>query len=352
MGFCGPPDNSTTQSASVPPISLSDILNYDPRLPRFVQLNLDYSSPDFVLDSNVTTSADLFSLGLLIVALFNAPHTSPLQTNSSPSAYRRLFSSSSTTPSPKNQFLSSSPLPRDLVSAVLPRLITRRPVDRLTARELQQSQFFDNILVSTIRFLDSLPAKTPNEKSQFMRGLPRVLPQFPISVLEKKVLSALLEEMKDRDLLLLTLQNVFAIVKILPSGRRTFTEMVIPRLREVFLTGSGASNAKGGPPERDLGKEAGLMVIVENAGTMAENCSGKDFKDGKVIMPTVSSLISKVGRHPSHSSHGYGIAHSRFGRCVPQVSTNNIARFGLFDNKERTVSRGRKRLQQNEQPGN
>jgi SCY1-like protein 2 len=150
-------------------------------------MNLDYCSPDFVLDSNLNTGADMFSLGLLIVALYNSPHTSPLQTNSSVSSYKRLFASSSAIPSTSNGFLSSRPLPKDLTSSVLPRLITRRPAQRMTAKEFQQSAYFDNILISTIRFLDSLPAKTPNEKSQFMRGLSRVLPSFPKSVLEKKV---------------------------------------------------------------------------------------------------------------------------------------------------------------------
>lgn len=70
----------------------------------------------------------------------------------------------------------------------------------MSAREFQQSSFFDNILVSSIRFLDSLPAKTPNEKAQFMRGLPRILDQFPKSVLDKKLLPALLDETKDKDL--------------------------------------------------------------------------------------------------------------------------------------------------------
>jgi hypothetical protein len=129
----------------------------------------------------------MFSLGLLIIALYNSPHTSPLQANSSVSSYKRLFASSSTIPSTSNGFLSSRPLPKDLTSSVLPRLITRRPAQRMTAKEFQQSAYFDNILISTIRFLDSLPAKTPNEKSQFMRGLSRVLPSFPKSVLEKKV---------------------------------------------------------------------------------------------------------------------------------------------------------------------
>ena len=147
----------------------------------------------------------------------------------------------------------------------------------MNAREFQQSQFFDNILVSSIRFLDTLPAKTPNEKSQFMRGLPRILNDFPKSVLDKKVLPALLEETKDRELLFLILQNIFKIIKILPSAKRALPDKVIPRLRDVFLTSTG----KAGQSERDTAKEAGLVVVLENIEVIAENCSGKEFKEGQ-----------------------------------------------------------------------
>ena len=147
----------------------------------------------------------------------------------------------------------------------------------MTAREFQQSRFFDNILVSSIRFLDALPAKTPNEKSQFMRGLPRILNDFPKSVLDKKVLPALLEETKDRELLSLILQNVFKIIQILPSAKRVFPEKVIPQLRDIFLSPAG----KAGPADRDTAKEAALVVVLENMAMIADNCSGKEFKESK-----------------------------------------------------------------------
>lgn len=149
----------------------------------------------------------------------------------------------------------------------------------MTAREFQESPYFDNILVSTIRFLDSLPAKTPNEKAQFMRGLARVIPSFPKTVMEKKILPALLEEMKDRDLISLILQNVFKIIQLLPSGKRAFTEKILPRLREIFLS-PAAQKPPASSPERDPAKEAGLMVLLENILIIADNCPGKKFKDG------------------------------------------------------------------------
>ncbi|KAL7622526.1 Protein kinase domain-containing protein ppk32 [Parahypoxylon ruwenzoriense] len=282
LAFCSPPENST-KPTSVQPISLSEVLNLDPRLPRYVQINLDYTSPDFILDNNLTTSADMFSLGLLCIALYNSPHKSPIESGGSISAYRRVFTSSSTVPSTGNGFLSKRPLPRDLSAHVLPRLITRRPAQRMTAREFQESEYFDNILVSTIRFLDDFPAKTPNEKAQFMRGLNKVLPSFPKSVMEKKVLPALLEELKDKDLLSLILQNVFKIMDLLPSSKRAFGEKIRPKLKEIFVTNTKQTQ------EKDPARDAGLMVFLENTGQIAENSTGKEFKDD--VLPILMAAI-------------------------------------------------------------
>ena len=276
LGFSSPPDNATGASP-VTPISLAEVLSYDARLPRSVQLNVDYSSPDFVMDTNITQSADMFSLGLIVLSLYNSPHTSPIEASYSVSTYKRVFSSPSTIPTANNNFSISQTLPKDIKSEVLPRLITRRPAQRYTAREFQQARYFDNVLVSTLRFLESLPAKTPNEKTQFMRGLPRILSQFPKSVLEKKVLPALLDEMKDHDLLSLILQNVFKTVELVANGRRAFTEKILPALRRTFITQGG----KGQANDRDAPKEGGLNVILDNMKVITENCSGGEFKDGR-----------------------------------------------------------------------
>lgn len=285
LSFAGPPDGRAGHQ-SLPPLALSEMLYHDHRLPQSVQLNLDYTSPDFVLDNHVATSADMFSLGLVIIALYNSPHTSPFQTGGNQSTYKRIFSSDSTSPSVRNEFLSSRPLPKELKQS-LPQLLARRPAQRITAREFQQSPYFDNILVNTVRFLDALPAKTPSEKAQFMRGLGRVLPQFPASVLSKKVLVTLLDEMRDKELLSLVLQNIFKIVKTIPSGRRIFPEKVLPMLKEVFLSKSWAQ-------ERNTSKEAGLMVIIENMDLIVENCAGKEFRDE--VLPVVN-LAMETSTH-------------------------------------------------------
>jgi SCY1-like protein 2 len=300
LAFCGP-HMASTAATSLSPISLHEVLNHDPRLPRTVQLDLDFTSPDFVLDNSLVASADMFSLGLLIVALYNSPHVSPLSVSGSLSAYKRAFSASSSVPTQGNNFMvpSTHPLPPKLASELLPRLITRRPAQRLTAREFQEASYFDNILVSTIRFLEALPAKTAAEKVQFLRGLPKIMPQFPKNVLEKKVLPALLEETKDKDLIAPIMTNMFAMVKAMPSGKRAFTEKVVPKLREIFLT--NRSN------ERDTATEAGLMILLENMPTVAENCSGKEFRDD--ILPII---------HLSLESPTHGLVDAALG-TLPHV---------------------------------
>lgn len=340
LGFAGPPDNSNSQN-TLPPLSLSEVLYHDPRLPKSLQLNLDYTSPDFAMDSNISSSADMFSLGLLLIALYNSPHTSPIQTNANLSAYKKLFSSSSSVPSSSNNFLSSRPLPRDLVSAVLPRLITRRPAQRLNAREFQQSKFFDNILVSSIRFLDALPAKTPNEKSQFMRGLPRILDDFPKSVLDKKVLPALLDETKDRELLFLILQNVFKIIKILPNAKRVFPEKVIPQLRDVFLS----STNKSVSADRDTAREAGLVVVLENIGVIAENCSGKEFKESQSDSPARQTLVLIYYRYSSNHTARSRVSNPLYCRQIFRMPAHDSHCVGLFYNQERTFSGRCRRVQ-------
>jgi SCY1-like protein 2 len=92
--------------------------------------------------------------------------------------------------------------------------------------------------------------------------------------------------------------NVFAIVKASPSGKRVFTDKVIPRLRDIFLT---QPNAKT-PAERDTTKEAGLMVVLENMKVVADNCSGKEFRDGRHLVTCLSDAKSfaNICRYPSH----------------------------------------------------
>lgn len=279
LGFSGP--RATTPS----PVS-----SIDPSLPATVQASLDYAAPEAVLDGQLSPAADLYALGLLCVALYSAPQRSPLAAHGSVTAYRRLLADPSTTPRPENSFLASRPLPRELAAHVLPRLLARQPAQRMSARAFQTSEYFDNVLVSTIRFLDGFPAKTPAEKGQFLRGLRKVLPSFPRAVVEKKLLPALLDELKDRQLAPAMLHNVFAMIDLLaPTARRPVSERVLPALKTLFAISPSTTPATAATAERDPARDASLMAVLEHLSALTANTTGKEFKDD--VLPIVATAL-------------------------------------------------------------
>ncbi|KAF3917110.1 hypothetical protein ABW20_dc0105287 [Dactylellina cionopaga] len=317
----------TSPSPSPSPLP-TDLVNlaaqHDQRLPSSVQLTLDYCSPDLLLDSSVTPALDLFSLGLLIIAIYNNPHESPLKSHNSPTNFRRLFNNSSAIPNQTNNFLCSKAIPQALVDDVLPRLITRRPVNRLTAKEFQEAGYFDNILVSTIRFLDSFPAKSSGEKNAFMRGLPKVLPQFPTSVAQKKILPMLVEELKDKgELLPWTLAAVLTLVEGLPAGSRLIGEKILPAFRSTFDLGKKkdpnaeviSSSVPRPGTERD-GRDAALAVMLERLSTLREKCTTSEFRDD--IVPLYLLALD------SPTSHLQGLALKSLGQVLPNITFNTV----------------------------
>ncbi|KAJ6259562.1 hypothetical protein Dda_5199 [Drechslerella dactyloides] len=318
--------SSASQSPSPSPVDLVSLAGqHDQRLPSSVQLNLDYCSPDLLLDSSVTPAHDLFSLGLFIIAIYNSPHESPLKSQNSPTNFRRLFSSSVSIPNQSNNFLCSKPIPTDLVNNVLPRLITRRPANRLSAKEFQEASYFDNILVSTIRFLDSFPAKSASEKNAFMRGLPKVLPQFPNSVAQKKILPMLVEELKDKgELLPWTLAAVLTLVGGLPTGSRLIGEKILPAFRATFdinkkkdpATGENVSSSAPRPGTERDGRDAALAVMLEHLATLREKCTTNEFRDD--VVPLYLLALD------SPTSHLQGLALKSLGQVLPNITYNSV----------------------------
>lgn len=119
----------------------------------------------------------MFSLGCLAYAVHNKG-VSLLKTFNSYHTYENQIKSLSSH--------SFTNIPAHLQD-VIRLLLARRPNQRMDPVSFQNSKYFDNLLVSTMRFLESFPEKTREEKAQFMKGLSRVLGQFPERVLKRKV---------------------------------------------------------------------------------------------------------------------------------------------------------------------
>ncbi|KAJ9061284.1 Protein kinase domain-containing protein ppk32, variant 2 [Entomophthora muscae] len=235
---------------------------HDSSLPSSFQQNLDYAAPEFVLDHRCCFEGDIFSLGCLIYAVFNSGRTL-LKTRNNLLTYRNQVDRLSTLP------LDDTP---QYFEAVIRRLVCRDPSGRPSATSLEGSPAFDNILVKTMRFLETIAEHPLDQKMKFFQGLKDVLPKFPERLLLKKILPALLEETKATELLSHTLPNIVLIADKLTS--REFSELAVPTLRVAF-------SAKGPP--------SALASLLDCLGSFVPKTSSADFRD--YFLPCVYSSL-------------------------------------------------------------
>jgi SCY1-like protein 2 len=98
-----------------------------------------------------------------------------------------------------------------------------------------------------------------------MKGLSRVLGQFPERVLKRKILPSLLEELKDSQLLPYTIPNIFIITQKL--SQQEFCDLVLPALKPIF-------NVRD-PPQN-------MIVLLEKLDVLQQKTPRETFRDGKI----------------------------------------------------------------------
>ncbi|MCO5598600.1 hypothetical protein L7F22_052697 [Adiantum nelumboides] len=222
FGFLTPlkqPDGSPT------PFEYPD---YDPSLPAALSRNFDYLAPEYALDEKREPANDIYSLGCVMFAAHNKGEP-PFRNRNSLQNIRQNADNLGTVASSSTW----QRMGRDLIN-VLSTLLTRYPGARPDASAFQRSEYFNNMLTQTLKFMerDNFAGKTKEERVSFLKGLLRILDQFSDRLLRRKVLPALLELMNDRTLLPFILPNVFVISKNLSSIE--FTTNVLPKLN-LFL---------------------------------------------------------------------------------------------------------------------
>lgn len=304
FGFLTPlklPDGSPT------PYSHPD---YDPSLPPSLSVNFDYLAPEYALDEKREPSNDMYALGCVVYAVHSKGEP-PFRNRNSIANLRSNADSLSTMPNgPEWRRLGNN------VIELLSSLLTRYPGSRLTAQSFQRAGYFNNILVSTLKFLEreSFSGRTKEERIQFLKGLLNVLPQFSDRLLRRKVLPAVLELMSDRSLLPFILPNVFHIAKTLSSIE--FTSSVLPRLQPLFAVQDPPQNqlmlldqielfvAKTSPPVFREGVtpllysalEAENVVVQERAlHQVPRLCEVLEYSHVKeVLFPKIAVVFSKT----------------------------------------------------------
>ncbi|KAJ3394132.1 SCY1-like protein 2 [Lobulomyces angularis] len=201
-----------------------DIYHYLTSYPPYCAPYLEFLAPEYALEGKCELSSDVWSLGCLIYSLYHKGK-SPLDCNQNFHDYKERLKMLDGI----NFHAGSIPPP---LANLIKLMLTTYPSKRISIFEIQNNSFFDNILVSSIKFLETFVEKTQVEKAQFLKGLVRVLPQFSERLVQRKILPGLLNELKDKVLSPFIIPNLFWICEKMNSD--VFIEKVLPSLKIVF----------------------------------------------------------------------------------------------------------------------
>ncbi|XP_069702652.1 SCY1-like protein 2 [Periplaneta americana] len=196
------------------------------RLPKMAQPDLDYIAPEVQTTSVCSILSDMFSLGMVVCAIFNQGR--PLiQANHSSSTYMKQLE---VLEDQLHNVLPRVPVP--LQEAAV-RLLSRDTRQRPTAQLLSLIKYFSDPAVHALQFLDVINMKDPTQKSHFYRNtLKEVLPYIPRKLWFQHVWPCLQQEMKTQEVLAAVLQPIIFLVQ--ECTIEEYESIILPSFRNVF----------------------------------------------------------------------------------------------------------------------
>lgn len=272
---------------------------FDPRVPSFVHLELDYTAPEIVFDSTVSFKSDYFSLGSLILKLYTGK--SFLNSANSSSQYRDEYAKFERKLINRSWEGVISDIPHNL-KICMSKLMNRDLYERYeNISDFLQCDFFQDPLMKTLNFLDDLPTKDRDDRLLYLEGLVELLPKYPISLLQRKFLTVLLHLLGQLcgDVQLDTASismNVHLVIRIGSTlSQLTFQERVFPVI----------SDKQNFP---HILKHA-TLPLAENISTLKDKIRQDDFiqvmlkplftyvfrdMKGELAVPTQEKLLEKM----------------------------------------------------------
>ncbi|XP_054575378.1 SCY1-like protein 2 isoform X4 [Eptesicus fuscus] len=200
---------------------------WDPNLPSLCLPNPEYLAPEYILSVSCETASDMYSLGTVIYAVFNKGK--PVFEINKQDIYKsfsrqldqlsRLGSSSLTN------------IPEEVREHVK-LLLNVTPTVRPDADQMTKIPFFDDVGAVTLQYFDTLFQRDNLQKSQFFKGLPKVLPKLPKRVIVQRILPCLTSEFVNPDMVPFVLPNVLMIAE--ECTKEEYVKLILPDLGPVF----------------------------------------------------------------------------------------------------------------------
>ncbi|CAH1785559.1 unnamed protein product, partial [Owenia fusiformis] len=217
---CIPNSNSPDQPA------LFSFREWNPESPPKIQPNLDYLAPEFSLTMSCDTSSDMFSLGIVFYAIFNKGKTL-FECRDQWHAFKK---NASELRSVKTTFILGS-IPQEAKEHVK-MLLNVEPTLRPDADQLSKIKFFEDVGSMTLQYLDSLFQRDNLQKSQFFKGLPKILTKLPKRVCLQRILPCLYSEFANHDMIPFLLPNIIYIAE--EATNEEYVTHILPHIIPIF----------------------------------------------------------------------------------------------------------------------
>ncbi|XP_042367403.1 SCY1-like protein 2 isoform X2 [Plectropomus leopardus] len=200
---------------------------WEPNLPPLCLPNPEYLAPEYILSVSCDSASDMYSLGVVMHAVFNEgkPVFQVNKHDIFKSFSRQLDQLSSISPAVLNK------IPEEVREHVK-MLLSVTPNVRPDADQMTKIPFFDDVGAVTLQYFDSLFQRDNLQKSQFYKGLPKVLPKLPKRVVVYRILPALTSEFVNPDMVPFVLPNVLLIAE--ECTKEEYVRLILPDLSPVF----------------------------------------------------------------------------------------------------------------------
>uniref|UniRef100_A0A8C3JDQ4 SCY1 like pseudokinase 2 n=1 Tax=Calidris pygmaea TaxID=425635 RepID=A0A8C3JDQ4_9CHAR len=219
--FCIQSTNPSEQEPKFP------CKEWDPNLPSLCLPNPEYLAPEYILSVSCETASDMYSLGAVMYAVFNKGK--PIFEVNKQDIYKSFSRQLDQLSRLSSSTLQNIP---EEVREHVKLLLNVAPAVRPDADQMTKIPFFDDVGAMTLQYFDSLFQRDNLQKSQFFKGLPKVLPKLPKRVIIQRILPCLTSEFVNPDMVPFVLPNVLLIAE--ECTKEEYVRLILPDLGPVF----------------------------------------------------------------------------------------------------------------------
>ncbi|XP_022244432.1 SCY1-like protein 2 [Limulus polyphemus] len=199
--------------------------SFTSKLPKMGQPDLDYTAPEVLATSSCSPLSDMFSLGLMICAVYNNGR-SLIEATLSTSHYNKFIEMLEQN---IHGFLNRIP---DLLQVPLQSLLNVDPRRRPNAQNFSMIKFFMDPAIHALQYLDVIQMKDSIHKSHFYHSLKGTLSHIPKKLWYQHVLPSLKSELQSPEVLAAALQPLLYIID--ESTPEEYQTLILPMFRTIF----------------------------------------------------------------------------------------------------------------------